>query len=775
NNFLYPLDEYFSTMTRAETDFRINRKLWPVIKRRGPGGREHIWAMPYGGALGMVLLYQKNIFDEKGIAYPDKNWTWKDLLDACKRITDPSKGIYGFLLERFKRESYLWTTFLWSAGGEAMVYNPARDEWRCVFDTPAAIEALDFYIRLSAEKWTDKNGNIRRGYSSKDASDSNMKWERGEIAMKFSEIDEKVFSTINPDVTGLCPVPLGPGGRRGAMLNSRMMGLYSQIKDPAVRDAAWEYMFFYDSEEAARIKTKIMVEGGLGQFINPKYLRLFGYADFERLAPKGWAETFDIAIATGKPEPYGKNSNYAYDMMTFPIQEAEQLALNDQLPENKEARLKVLQGLLKSACARANEEMIGLVTPEERLKRRITAWIALAAIAAGFAWVFRRIFRTFSPPPQAGRAREKWAFTKYKWAYVLLLPAVVLILLWNYIPLIRGSVMAFFDYRLLGDSAWVGVDNFGDLLYDRYWWTSVWNALRYSFLVMALTFLPPVILAVFLQEIPKGRLFFRTVYYLPAVVTGLVTVLLWKQFFDPSEMGMLNAVLLKIPAGGFILIGLFLGAVTLLFARRLKLYGFYLSMTVFIAVGIVIFLACSAPAAAILFPNGESLSATLAALPGRLFATRPEPFRWLSDPDTSMLACVIPMIWAGMGPGCLIYLAALKGIPDDYYEAADIDGATFIDKLLFVVFPHLKFLIIINFVGAFIGSWYSATGNILVMTGGGANTETAGLHIWYKAFTYLKFGPATAMAWMLGFILIGFTVHQLRMLSKVEFKATGGK
>jgi multiple sugar transport system permease protein len=131
------------------------------------------------------------------------------------------------------------------------------------------------------------------------------------------------------------------------------------------------------------------------------------------------------------------------------------------------------------------------------------------------------------------------------------------------------------------------------------------------------------------------------------------------------------------------------------------------------------------------------------------------------------------MIWAGMGPGCLIYLAALKGIPDDYYEAADIDGASFIDKVLFVVFPTLKALIIINFVGVFIQSWYGATGNILAMTGGAADTEVVGLHIWYKAFTFLKFGPATAAAWMLGFMLIGFTVHQLRILSRVEFKAAG--
>ena len=79
------------------------------------------------------------------------------------------------------------------------------------------------------------------------------------------------------------------------------------------------------------------------------------------------------------------------------------------------------------------------------------------------------------------------------------------------------------------------------------------------------------------------------------------------------------------------------------------------------------------------------------------------------------------------------------------------------------------------FVGAFIGSWYAATGNILLMTGGGGNNEVAGLHIWYKAFTYLKFGPATAMAWMLGVMLIGCTVHQLQILSRVEFRAATKK
>ncbi|MFA6714510.1 MAG: extracellular solute-binding protein, partial [Victivallaceae bacterium] len=463
NGFLYPLDEYFGTMSQEQIDFRIHKKLWPVIKRKGPSGKEHIWAMPYGGANGHVLLYRKDIFDENGLKYPDENWTWNDMLTACKKITDPARGIYGLRLWLGKHESYSWITYLWSAGGEVMSYNPVMDEWRCVFDSREAAEALDFYLQLKTEKWTDKNGHIRRGYVALDSSESAVKWDRGEIGMMRNSIDERTFSTINPDVTGMCPIPLGPTGKRGGILNSRMMGLFSQIKEPAVRDAAWEYMFFYDSEEAMRIKTKIMVEGGLGNFINPKYLRMFGYADLERLAPKGWSDIFDISIRTSHPEPYGKNSNYAYDMMTLPIQKAEQLALNEELPEDKAERLKVLQNILKEACAKANEEMIGIVTPQERLKRRITAWIALAAIAVAFGFVFRKIFKLFSPPLEAGKQRAKWAFGKYKWAYLLLLPAILLILVWKYIPLIRGSGMAFFDYRLLGESAWVGIDNFGDL------------------------------------------------------------------------------------------------------------------------------------------------------------------------------------------------------------------------------------------------------------------------------------------------------------------------
>jgi len=65
---------------------------------------------------------------------------------------------------------------------------------------------------------------------------------------------------------------------------------------------------------------------------------------------------------------------------------------------------------------------------------------------------------------------------------------------------------------------------------------------------------------------------------------------------------------------------------------------------------------------------------------------------------------------------------------------------------------------------------------ILAMTGGGpytpyGQTEVVGLHIFWEAFAFLRFGTATAMAWILGSMLIGFTVVQMKRLSRMEFRS----
>lgn len=154
---------------------------------------------------------------------------------------------------------------------------------------------------------------------------------------------------------------------------------------------------------------------------------------------------------------------------------------------------------------------------------------------------------------------------------------------------------------------------------------------------------------------------------------------------------------------------------------------------------------------------------------------------WLNDPQLALLCILLPVVWAGMGPGCLIYLAALKTVPEEIYEAADIDGAGIWHKTTHVALPSIKALIMINFIGVMVATFKGQGEFALAMTGGGpyspnGETEFVGLRIFYQAFGYLKFGVATAMAWIMGSMLVGFTVIQLQRLSKMEFKtATGTK
>jgi len=769
--FLYPLDKpednYYASMTAEQRAFRIHPKIMPVIQRKGPGGRMLLWALPIGGVAGRVVMYRKDLLDAHDIPYPKNDWTWDDFYNICKNVTDPGKGIYGTLYPLGFMESWYWVTYLWSAGGDVIEYDKAKDEWTAVYNSQAGVQALDFYTRLCNEVWYDREGRKRYGYAMRDVADSSRKWEMGQIALNTMYINEKTFATINPDVTGIVAVPKGPGGHRGSELNSSMLGIFAGVKDPVVRDAAWEYLRFLECKDAVGIRTRILVEGGLGRFINPRYLRLFGYEDIVRLAPREIEECFNISIATGKPEPYGRNCQLVFEIMTKPMQQAAAMTMAGAMPTNDVERHALLQSFLDESVRETNEKMIGRISPRDLFKRRVSAAIVLFLIAITFGLVLRNVARVFAPPPSATGKPQGWGFRKYFGAYVILLPAVLTILLWNYVPLVLGSKMAFQDYRIMGGSTWVWLDNFGAVLWDPDWWNAVWNSMRYCLLVISMTFLPPIILAVFLQEIPVGKILFRTLFYLPAVITGLVVIYLWKSFYDPTEFGVLNAVVLAIPAAGYIGLAIVFFLILYFFAKRLFIHQRYWLSLGCLVTGVVVgwfFLSFAIP---ILKQPG---------VPWYLapFQTVAEPTRWLLDSKTAMLCCVLPMVWAGMGPGCLIYLAALKGIADDFYEAADIDGATFIDKILFVVIPILKPLLVINFVGIFIASW-SSEAFILAMTGGSSDTTVAGLRIFYKAYMYLQFGPATAMAWILGFMLIGFTVYNLRILSRLEFKTTGEK
>lgn len=237
-------------------------------------------------------------------------------------------------------------------------------------------------------------------------------------------------------------------------------------------------------------------------------------------SPPGWEETFQEALATGVPEPYGRNCQQVYKYVSDAIGQIRtdgQVRAAIRAGDQGSAKDRI-RTILKEQVEFANQRMLNILTPRQKRIRSIVASIVAVAIVLAFSFVFYRVFKVFTPQELHGQGG--WQFGKYKWAYLIMLPALATIALWTYYPLARGTVMAFQDYNVRGFSRFVGMENFANALFDEAFWYSLWISLKYSVMFMAFGFVAPIVLAILLTEVPRGKLLFRTIYYLPAVLTG---------------------------------------------------------------------------------------------------------------------------------------------------------------------------------------------------------------------------------------------------------------
>jgi multiple sugar transport system permease protein len=136
--------------------------------------------------------------------------------------------------------------------------------------------------------------------------------------------------------------------------------------------------------------------------------------------------------------------------------------------------------------------------------------------------------------------------------------------------------------------------------------------------------------------------------------------------------------------------------------------------------------------------------------------------RWLSSINWAMPALIITGIWKGLGFNMLLFLAGLQGIPKHYYEAADLDGAKWFSKFFHITVPLLShttiFVIIISLINSFQGF-----DSVFLMTSGGPGRSTSVLvyYLYQNAFEYFRMGYASAIAYVLFFLILFFTLIQL--------------
>ena len=145
------------------------------------------------------------------------------------------------------------------------------------------------------------------------------------------------------------------------------------------------------------------------------------------------------------------------------------------------------------------------------------------------------------------------------------------------------------------------------------------------------------------------------------------------------------------------------------------------------------------------------------------------PSQWLLSSSTALPSLVLMATWAGFGGTAIIYLAGLQGIPEELYEAAEIDGANIWQRAWNITIPQLRPVMAVMFILQILGTMQVFT-EPFIMTGGGPNnaTMTILLLIYRYAFTYMDMGVASAASLLLFIVLAILSYIYFRLDSRAE-------
>jgi multiple sugar transport system permease protein len=268
-------------------------------------------------------------------------------------------------------------------------------------------------------------------------------------------------------------------------------------------------------------------------------------------------------------------------------------------------------------------------------------------------------------------------------------------------PIVLAFYYGLCDYSLLQPPVMIGLSNYRSLWADPIFWKSLLNTLVYAAIALPAGMLVSLGLALLLNQRTLGQSVFRTTIFIPSLVPTVASAMLWLWLFN-TKLGLINSVLETPPLRA--LVGLL----------NAGLRGVHIP--------------------AIELPIG-----------------------WLTDPAWALPSLALMSLW-GVGYTVVIYLAGLQDVPRSMLEAAEIDGAGAWQRLRNVTLPMLSPVIFFNLIMAIIGT-LQVFAMPYIMTGGGPARATYfyTMYLYDNAFTFLKMGYASAMAWIQFVIVIALT------------------
>lgn len=331
------------------------------------------------------------------------------------------------------------------------------------------------------------------------------------------------------------------------------------------------------------------------------------------------------------------------------------------------------------------------------------------------------------PGTRSKRSRNPIVVEDRRAGWVFIAPAMVI-----FITFIFGSVLFSFyvslhQYALLDRGGveqlfrhpgrtWIGLDNYREIFQSDDFWKAFRNTSWYALGVVPAQTLTGLVLAVLANRRIRGKTFFRTAFYFPAISSSVVISLIFLWMF--SARGVVN--------------------------YGLQTLGFPTPRPVWLA-----------------NPNG-----VIDLLLGKFFGID-DVNVWLQGPSMAMLTIMILNIWTTTGTMMVVFLAGLQNVPNDAYEAAALDGASryrvFRDITIPLLKPVIGFVITIGLIGTF-----QVFDQIYIMSSGGPAKTTMSIPylIYQEGFGQGKgFGYASALAVVLFFIILALYLVQ-RLLTR---------
>ena len=189
----------------------------------------------------LVLVYNKEMFDAAGVAYPDENWTWDDLVSASAQIYDKT-GKYGYMAYNDDQMGY-WS-FVYQAGGCILT----EDKTRAGFDQPGTRKGMEFYVGLQDYEWCPDQSYFAETapgtafFSGIGSMYIEGNWELMNKCVSFPDMNGKWDIAPMPK----CPDPVSGDGR--ATISNGLC--YSTAAHGKTREIVMDVLKFFGSEEA---------------------------------------------------------------------------------------------------------------------------------------------------------------------------------------------------------------------------------------------------------------------------------------------------------------------------------------------------------------------------------------------------------------------------------------------------------------------------------------------------------------------------------------------